>query len=188
METHAPVSTKEDIRQEQGRQTLPPAERLATGQHWDAQKRTRHSGVCVHQHKYINRASSFLTSVLKEDMCYSTCCNSQAIVGNLNFFFDIQINSNSLRALSLWRGQSLVSEGSSSLTSGALVSMWWVSSQSPNAPVLPDVFPLSQCLKVVKVWCILVIRTKTTLKSLANITNSFTYLQYLFLSSVYTLC
>lgn len=121
----------------------------------------------------------------KEDICYSTCCNSQAMVGNLNFIFDIQINSNSLRALSLWPGQSLVSEGSSSLTSGALVSTWWVSSQSPNAPVLPDVFPLSQSLKVVKIWCI---RTKTTLKSLANRTNSFTYLQYFFLSSVYTLC
>lgn len=76
METHAPVSTKEDIRWEQGRQTLPPAECLATGQHWDAQKRTLHWDVCVHQHKYINHASSFLTSVLKEDMCYSTCCDS----------------------------------------------------------------------------------------------------------------
>lgn len=53
--------------------------------------------------------------------------------------------------------------------------------------VLISVSPLPKDLQGVKIWCILVKRTKTTLRCRANMTNTSTYLLYLFLSSIYTL-
>lgn len=64
------------------------------------------SGAQVKQPCFFNFAS-----VLEGDICYSTCCNSQAMVGNRNFIFDIQINSNSLRRYPYDQGKALFQKG-----------------------------------------------------------------------------